>query len=555
MAERNKDLYSLAKVPALEEKISLLLQKLKKEGKLALICIDTQSLLELQDTFDKSMYDTVLYAVQSCFGRLCGSEIRKDDIIASNISNGKKYYIFLSKAREKRPTEVSDLERIAFRIQEFIYNRLFQTFYPFTKRGPQVKVGYGMTYYYPQLHERSILQNVIEEAEEITTYLELKYGLVRKVLLHDIILNQEGAVFYQPLMDLETEKVAGYEAFLRGPEGTLLSNVYNLMNYAREAGFENELEWVSRMQIVAKARGLAKNKMLFLRVGAVASLDSASKAEEFLAGLAKSDIEAERVIFEIDDRSFTSNPELFRKILSHYPDIRFLVEVDETWTDEEIAGLEEKRIGFLKVGLELVRDINSNEANQGIVKSMAIHAHSQKMKLSAVGIHTLAELETLKNLGVDLGQGFFFAKPAREFAELEASSEIMEDRALQKKLLLSIYFKRGREYFQNADYDKAILEFSKVLEIDPFNSESYYYRGFSYCEEGVYTVAMKDLVKLKEIDPEFMNNWLLEGLIAERKGDKERALGCYKEYLERAAQSFDTDVTFAQSRIKSCRGV
>jgi EAL domain-containing protein (putative c-di-GMP-specific phosphodiesterase class I) len=541
-------------IPPLEEKMAAIGKLLIKDGKLALISIDTQSLHDYQDTFDRSIYETVLYTIRSCFTRLCGSEIRKDDIIASNISNGKKYYIFLSKPREKRQSDINDLEKIAFRLQEFIYNRLFETFYPLTKRGPLVKVGYALTFYSLQLHEKSIIQNVIEEAEQVAAFLDLKFNLVRRLLLHDILLNQDVTVFFQPLVQLETRKIEGYEASVSGPPGSAFGSGFNLENYARETGFAKELGWVSRIKIIAKAEGLDNEKLLFFRIGSEIALDASVKKQELMDQIKKTGIDPGKIVFEIDERLIIDDPALFAKIHSHFPAMKYLAVINGPWTDKNDVLFTDSRIQFIRVGPEIVHDLPNNEENQRIVLIITDKAHRHDKRVIAAGINTREELEALLKYTADFGQGSLFAKPGNNLTEHVISQEYLEDTLLQKKLLLSIYLKRGRDYFSREDFDKAVLEFTKALEVDPRNVESFYYRGYSFCEEGAFSIAAKDLSKVREIDPEFAKSRLLEGRIAEKKGDKEKAIACYEEYVSKAGQSFDTDMTFAQSRIRALHG-
>ena len=60
-----------------------------------------------------------------------------------------------------------------------------------------------------------------------------------------------------------------------------------------------------------------------------------------------------------------------------------------------------------------MRDIDHDPARQALVSGMRHFADLTGTRLLGEGIETAAEAETLRSLGVDLGQGYFFGRPAR----------------------------------------------------------------------------------------------------------------------------------------------
>jgi EAL domain-containing protein (putative c-di-GMP-specific phosphodiesterase class I) len=72
----------------------------------------------------------------------------------------------------------------------------------------------------------------------------------------------------------------------------------------------------------------------------------------------------------------------------------------------------ELRPHFVKLDISLVRNIDSDPARQAMVSSMTRFASSVRCALIAEGIETESELEALKLLKVEYGQGYFLARPA-----------------------------------------------------------------------------------------------------------------------------------------------
>ena len=77
---------------------------------------------------------------------------------------------------------------------------------------------------------------------------------------------------------------------------------------------------------------------------------------------------------------------------------------------------------FVKLDGSLVRDINTSAVNQLIVTAVLDLSAELGSRVVAEAIETPAELSTLRALGIDLMQGYFFAKPAKPFVTVDFAS-------------------------------------------------------------------------------------------------------------------------------------
>ncbi len=70
------------------------------------------------------------------------------------------------------------------------------------------------------------------------------------------------------------------------------------------------------------------------------------------------------------------------------------------------------------------------------------------------------------------------------------------------------YNNRGLAYAKKGQYDQAISDFTKALEINPRFTAAYYNRGSTYFEKGQYDKAWEDVYKVQDlglkIDPVFL---------------------------------------------------
>ncbi len=65
------------------------------------------------------------------------------------------------------------------------------------------------------------------------------------------------------------------------------------------------------------------------------------------------------------------------------------------------------------------------------------------------------------------------------------------------------YNNRGTAYIWKGDYDRAIADYTKVIEIDPRNAMAYHNRGVAYTRKGDHHRAIADSSKAIEIDPRY----------------------------------------------------
>jgi Bacterial RNA polymerase, alpha chain C terminal domain/Sigma-70 factor, region 1.1/Tetratricopeptide repeat len=95
------------------------------------------------------------------------------------------------------------------------------------------------------------------------------------------------------------------------------------------------------------------------------------------------------------------------------------------------------------------------------------------------------------------------------------------------------YFRSGKTYFQNNDWDLAIADFTKAIELDPNKDASYYaIRGEAYTIQGEFDRAIADFTKA--IDPDDLDavTYCNRGNAYKAKGDHDRAIADYTIAIE-----------------------
>lgn len=84
--------------------------------------------------------------------------------------------------------------------------------------------------------------------------------------------------------------------------------------------------------------------------------------------------------------------------------------------------------------------------------------------------------------------------------------------------LAVLYVNRGADYGAIGQYDNAIADFSKALELDPSNINAHDGRGAAYVLKGQYDLALADFKKVIQMDPSMADYYIGVGLFDQKEG-------------------------------------
>ena len=242
--------------------------------------------------------------------------------------------------------------------------------------------------------------------------------LVKRVdqQLIEIIRDENIRTVYQPIVSLIDGGIKGYEALSRGPAGSCLERPDVLFKAAEDNGMLWELEYLCRMKAIERAHEILPNTTLFINVD-----PRIIKHPKFKSGftrdfMKKNNMNPSNIVFEITEKSAIEDFKSFRRTLNHYIDQGYQIAIDDIGAGYSgLRMLAETHPQFIKIDMELIRDIDKKSLNQSLVKTLVSFGTTTNIKVIAEGIETIDELNTLIDLGVEYGQGYLMQKPSSEF--------------------------------------------------------------------------------------------------------------------------------------------
>jgi EAL domain-containing protein (putative c-di-GMP-specific phosphodiesterase class I) len=212
--------------------------------------------------------------------------------------------------------------------------------------------------------------------------------------------------FFQPIVDLETGALFGFEALVRGPEGSALESPAQLFAAARRDGRLGELDALCQRAAVdgAHANGIGGSLTLFMNI----EPDAAGFGP--LPGMGS----GLRGVVELTERILTSHlPELLPAVQRARGD-GWGVALDDVGADtRSLALMPLLRPDVIKLDLSLVQDQPTPEI-AAIAGAVGAQADRTGATVVAEGIETAQQAEYARALGATLGQGFYFGRPSPE---------------------------------------------------------------------------------------------------------------------------------------------
>jgi diguanylate cyclase (GGDEF)-like protein len=244
---------------------------------------------------------------------------------------------------------------------------------------------------------------------------------------------------FQPIVDLSSGELHGFEALAR-PEGLgAHGSVENLFAAALRLGLGIDLDWFCRRAALDGSRQLPDPATLFINVTVAGLLDPLHGVDQTLMLLDWAGRKPTEVVLELSEREPVADKVRLAEVLASYREagLRFaLDDVGEGHSTFEILAISAPE--FVKVARSLVAGAGSNPAARAVIESLVTFARASGALVIAEGLETPADVRAMTSLGVDLGQGYGLGRPeAPEVAALsvpgarQAASEATWQRWMQ----------------------------------------------------------------------------------------------------------------------------
>jgi len=245
-------------------------------------------------------------------------------------------------------------------------------------------------------------------AQTLTLESELRHAVERGEIVP----------YFQPIVDLQTGHIAGFESLLRWrhPERGLISPgdfipaaeesglILDLGRHALKASCRQMAEWVAKLG--HRAPGHVSVNL------SGRQLDDHTLVADIEATLRETGLDGSRLKLEVTESMILGNPEQTASILMDMKRLGVALSIDDFGTGySSLSYLHRFPFDTIKIDKSFVTAMETRVENREIVRTITVLGHNLGMDLIAEGVERQETVQTLRSLGCEYGQGFLFARP------------------------------------------------------------------------------------------------------------------------------------------------
>jgi diguanylate cyclase (GGDEF)-like protein len=234
--------------------------------------------------------------------------------------------------------------------------------------------------------------------------------------LRRAITRQEFEPYFQPIVRLVDGAVIGYEALIRWnhPErGVLAPGAF--LHVADASGSMEAIDWQMFERTLDCIPGLLQPGQYVNLNFSPRHFRSQELDDRFLKLVAAKGVDPSQVRIEVTEGALLENPEQIGQVFNRLRDSGVLIALDDFGTGySSLSYLHRFKLHTVKIDRSFISDLQIEEegGSGAVVRAILALSRAQRLEVVAEGIETEAQRRALLTLGCELGQGYFFAKPA-----------------------------------------------------------------------------------------------------------------------------------------------
>lgn len=255
----------------------------------------------------------------------------------------------------------------------------------------------------------------------------------RRSELERMLEHSDVVTRYQPILELGSGAIHGWEALSAAPDASIFESPEILFRFAEESHHVLELERLCRLRALERSAPLFAEPPLFTEAvldpeagpGGKLFLNCSAPAftdprliDDLVGHVERAGWRPENLVLEVTERVAITEWQEFQKVLESVRSAGVRIAIDDMGAGySSLSTVGEVEPDYLKFDFSLVQDLHRSPIKQDLFGTLVELARKIGARPIAEGIEEEEELWAVRDLGVDLGQGFLFARPA-ELADL-----------------------------------------------------------------------------------------------------------------------------------------
>lgn len=253
---------------------------------------------------------------------------------------------------------------------------------------------------------------------QITVYtreiaMEMKRATQLEQALRNAVIADAVDVHFQPIVRLRDNAVLGFEALARwnDPDLGFVSPAV-FVPLAEERGFIDSLSETLLRKAAEAALSWPREMFLSFNLSSVQLTDPGT-AGRIISILGSVGFDPHRLELEITETAVMTSADTAHKIISELREAGVRISLDDFGTGQSSLGrLRDFTFDKVKIDRAFVSRIATDRASEHIVKAIVAMCDGLDLEVVAEGIEERSEAEKLRSFGCEMGQGYFYGRPA-----------------------------------------------------------------------------------------------------------------------------------------------
>ncbi len=216
---------------------------------------------------------------------------------------------------------------------------------------------------------------------------------------------------FQPIVHCSERRIFGYEALVRGLQNESAYSIISQVNDDNRYRFDQ----LCRIKAITLAAKLHLSTMLSINFLPNAIYQPERCIRTTLQAAKDHNFPIQQIMFEFTEVEKVVDSQHIRHIVEYYKSLGFKTAIDDFGSGHSgLNLLADFQTDIIKLDMELLRNIDKDPIRKIIVKHCVQMFQQLNITPLAEGVETRGEMQFLRDIGIELMQGYYFAKPGFE---------------------------------------------------------------------------------------------------------------------------------------------
>lgn len=222
-------------------------------------------------------------------------------------------------------------------------------------------------------------------------------------------LNFEFTMAFQPIVNLADGSIFAQEALVRGTNNESAASILGQVTDENRYRFDQ----ACRVRAIQLAAELDIQSILSINFLPNAVYQPERCIRTTLETAQQCNFPINRILFELTEVEEVKDYAHVHAIIEHYQELGFRTALDDFGAGYSgLNFLADFHPDFIKLDMALIRNIDKDKGRQAIVRGIVRVCRDLAIEPIAEGVETGFELDALRRFGIQLFQGYYFAKPS-----------------------------------------------------------------------------------------------------------------------------------------------